>query len=194
MSCKDWAFKTDKMKSYHDNEWGKPTHDDRLLYEYLFLECMQAGLNWNMMIEKREIFRNCFDNFDFVKISKYSDKDIDRIFNTKGMIKSERKIRAMINNAQKFCEIINDYNSFDAYLWSFTGGKTYVYKSHDNNLVVSNELSDKLSKDLKKRGIKYMGTVTAYSYLQAAGLINDHSTDCPEYSKIIDTYPCEFKQ
>ncbi len=193
MDCGEWIYTSDKMKSYHDNEWGKPTHDDRMLYEYLFLECMQAGLNWNMMIEKRHIFSQCFDGFDYKKVAGYTDSDIDRIMSTDGMIKSPRKINAMINNAIKFINVINEFGSFDEYLWHFTDYKTVCYESHKyGDIPASNELSDIVAKDLKKRGFKYIGSVTVYSLLQATGVINDHCCECEEYKKIVKSFPVKF--
>ncbi|MBM6737226.1 MULTISPECIES: DNA-3-methyladenine glycosylase I [Clostridia] len=181
-----WCMCNEKMIRYHDEEWGVPLHDDRKQFEFLMMEVMQCGLNWNMMIQKREIFRQCFDDFDFDKVAGYGEEDVERILQTEGMIRSERKIRAVIHNARCFQRIHQEAGSFSAYLWSFTGGKTYIYPSHQTEgLPASNELSDRISRDLKKRGLKYMGPVTVYSHLQACGIINDHQRDCFRYGELL---------
>jgi len=170
---------------YHDREWGVPLHDDRKHFEYLTLEVMQCGLNWLMMLKKRDTIRNCFDDFDYEKIARYSEDDIQRIMNTKDMIRSERKIKAVINNAIKFVKIIQEYGTFDEYIWSFTGGRTYIYKKHlGGQSETHNELSDAVSKDLKKRGFKFLGSITIFSYLQSAGIINDHSETCWRFKEV----------
>ena len=146
-------------------------------------------------MNKREIFRQCFENFAFDKIAAYNEEDVQRILATEGMLKSERKIRAIIGNAKCYQEIRSAYGSFCSYLWSYTDGKTILYEGHAQGKVpVSNGLSDRISKDLKKRGFKYIGTVTMYSHLQACGLINDHAADCPCYRKIIAAYPTVKKK
>lgn len=180
-----WCENSDKMRYYHDNEWGTPSHNDKDLYEFLFLEAMQCGLSWNLMIEKREIFRACFADFDYNKVAAFDDADVQRIMEYPGMIKSRPKIRAMINNAQRFVDVIAEFGNFDNYLWGFCGGKTILYKGHQMGYMpAKNALSEKLAKDLKKRGFKYMGPVTTYSYLQAAGIINDHIEECYKYNEL----------
>ena len=137
-----------------------------------------------------EIFRKCFDNFDYNRIAEYSEKDIKRIMNTDGMIKSERKIKAIITNAKCFQKIREEYGSFCDYIWSYTDGKTILYDKHEIGYIpVSNGLSDKISKDLKKRGFKFMGSITIYSHLQASGIINDHDRNCPRYDYINSNFP-----
>ena len=191
----DWGFSFEAMKVYHDTEWGVPVHDDRTQFEYLMLEVMQCGLNWQMMLDKREIFRRCFDNFDFDKIAAYSEEDVGRIMNTEGMIKSPRKIAAVIHNARCLQTIRAEFGSFDAYLWNFSGGKTILYDKHaDGYIPVSNGLSARISKDLKKRGFKYMGDITVYSHLQACGIINDHDKNCPRYRYINTHFPTVRKR
>ena len=195
MSGCDWAFAFDEMKAYHDTEWGVPVHDDRVMFEHLMMEVMQCGLNWNMMINKREIFRGCFDNFEYDKIAAYDETDIERILNTEGMIRSRRKIEAVINNARCFQKIREEYGSFSEYLWAYSDGKTILYQKHAEGYIpVSNGLSDKISRDLKKRGFKYLGTITVYSHLQACGIINDHDKNCPRYKEIVDNYPTVCKR
>ena len=195
MSYCDWGFRFEAMKIYHDTEWGVPLHDDRKQFEFLMMEVMQCGLSWDLMIKKREIFRSCFDGFDYDRIAEYGEADIERIINTEGMIKSRRKIEAVISNARRFKLIRAEFGSFDNWLWKHSGYKTILYIGHEKGKVpVSNGLSDEIAKELKKRGFKYLGTVTVYSHLQACGLINDHSEDCPCYKKVIDNYPTVRKR
>ncbi|MBR2990238.1 MAG: DNA-3-methyladenine glycosylase I [Solobacterium sp.] len=195
MSDCGWKYSSEAMKIYHDEEWGTPAHDDRLLFEYLFLECMQCGLSWDLMMKKREIFRECFDQFDWKKIMKYTDGDVDRIMNVPGMIRSPQKIRAMIGNAVCFDRVVEEYGSFDAFLWAYTRGRTLCLKGHEKGRIpVSDGLSAKIAKEMKRRGFRYLGPVTVYSYLQACGLINDHLGSCACYSRIISRYPVIFKR
>ena len=190
MAYCNWGNTSELNLKYHDTEWGIPLWDDRGQFEFLMMEVRQCGLNWNMMINKREIFRSCFDNFEYDKIAEYGKDDIDRIMDTEGMIRSVRKIEAVINNARCFQKIREEYGSFSEYLWAYSKGKTILYNKHgDGYIPVSNGLSDAISKDLKKRGFKYLGTVTVYSHLQACGIINDHGSDCPCYKKIVNKYP-----
>lgn len=195
MAYCNWGTNLDILIAYHDTEWGVPLHDDRGQFEFLMMEVMQCGLNWTMMMKKREIFRSCFDNFEFDKIAEYTEEDIERILGVPGMIKSRRKIEAIINNAKCFQKIRQEFGSFDAYLWAYSDGKTILYNKHEDGYIpVSNGLSDEISKDLKKRGFKYLGTVTVYSHLQACGMINDHGSDCPCYKRINSSHPTVKKR
>ncbi len=190
-----WAHSNALLRQYHDTEWGIPVHDDRKMFEYLSLECLQCGLSWLLMLKKRAIFQKCFSNFDYDKIASYGENDIKRILNTAEMIRSERKIRAIIHNAQCYQKIRAKYGSFCDYLWSYSEGKTILYKNHEEGkFPVSNELSDRISKDLKRQGFKYVGTITMYSHLQACGIINDHTKTCPCYQKIVTHYPIIVKR
>lgn len=190
MAYCNWDSTSELNIQYHDTEWGIPLHDDRMQFEFLMMEVMQCGLNWNMMINKREIFRSCFDNFEYDRIADYNDDDIQRIMETEGMIRSRRKIEAIIGNARCFQKIREEFGSFSEYLWRYTDGKTILYNRHEEGYIpVSNGLSDTISKDLKRRGFKYLGTITVYSHLQACGIINDHDKDCPCYKRINDNYP-----
>ena len=181
-----WCLGNEKMIRYHDEEWGVPVYDDRKQFEFLMMEVMQCGLNWNMMIQKREIFRRCFDDFDFDKVAVYGETDIERIMGTEGMIRSRRKIGTVIHNAQCYQTIRTEFGSFSEYIWSFTKGKTYLYMGHQKGSIPArNDLSDRISADLKKRGLKYMGSVTIYSHLQACGIINDHREGCFRYRELI---------
>lgn len=165
-----------KYIDYHDNEWGVAVHDDNKLFEMLLLESFQAGLSWECVLNKREAFRKAFDNFNPYLISEYDNKKQDELLKDKDIIRSRRKIEASINNAKIFLEIKEEYGSFDSYIWHFTGGE--VIKNIDDEFKVTSELSDIVSNDLKKRGMKYTGSITIYSYLQAIGVIDDHEMSC----------------
>ncbi len=183
-----WADVNERNKIYHDTEWGIPVHDDKKMFEHLMLECMQCGLSWDLMLKKREVFRFCFDGFDYDKIAEYGEDDIQRILGTEDMIKSPRKIAAVINNAKCFQRVREEFGSFCNYIWGFSDNKTILYNGHNKvggKIPVSNGLSKQISKDLKKRGFKYVGEVTIYSHLQACGIINDHDEGCPCF-KIIN--------
>ena len=190
-----WCLCNEKMIRYHDEEWGIPVYDDRKQFEYLMLEVMQCGLNWNMMIQKREIFRECFDNFDFDKIASYKESDVERIMKTEGMIRSERKIRAVISNAKCFQKVREEFGTFSSYLWNYSKGKTILYAGQKKKKIpAKNGLSDKISKALKKRGFKYLGSVTVYSHLSSCGIINDHVENCFRYKDILENYPVVRKR
>lgn len=185
-----WCLCNEKMTQYHDEEWGVPVYDDRKQFEFLMMEAMQCGLNWNMMLQKREIFRKCFEGFDFDKIAGYSEADVQRILQTEGMIRSERKIRAVIRNAQCFQNVREEFGSFSAYLWQLAGGKPIRYMGHQKGSIpAKNALSDHIAKDLKKRGFCYLGSVTVYAHLQASGIINDHLETCFRYKELTERYP-----
>lgn len=191
----DWGTSNPLMIRYHDEEWGVPVHDDRKQFEYLCLEVMQCGLSWSLMIAKRAILRVCFENFDFEKIAAYGDKEVTRILETPGMIRSRRKILAIIQNARCFLKIREEFGSFSSYLWAYTDNKTIIYDHHPEGFIpATNALSEKISHDLRKRGFKYLGGVTVYAHLQAAGLILDHGSECPCYQDIIAHYPVVYKK
>ncbi len=195
MSYCNWDHTSAINIAYHDTEWGVPLHDDRMQFEYLSLEVMQCGLNWDLIINKRSVLRSCFDNFDTLKIQNYNQNDIDRIIKTPHMIKSQRKILAIIHNASCFEKIKQEFKSFDNYLWSFTAHKTVLYEKHEDGYIPAfNGLSFLISKDLKKRGFKFLGPVTIYSHLQACGMINDHAKDCPRRAFICQNFPTVSKK
>lgn len=166
---------------YHDEEWGVPKFNDRELFELLILEGFQAGLSWITILKKRENFRLAFDNFDALKVSQYSTKKTEELLKNDGIIRCRKKIEAAINNAKIFLNIQSEFGTFAKYIWSFTDNK--IIKNTNDNFVVSSPLSDRISKDLKQRGMKYTGTIIIYSYLQAIGVINDHETTCICYKK-----------
>ncbi len=171
--------KSEIYVKYHDEEWGVPEFDDRKLFELLILESFQAGLSWITVLKKREAFREAFDNFDVKKVAKYNEQKISELLQNEKIIRSKGKISASVNNAEIFMEIQKEYGSFSNYIWSFTDGK--VIKNKSDKIPVSTPLSDKISKDLKNRGMKYVGTVIVYSYLQAIGVVNDHDKTCFKY-------------
>ena len=164
---------------YHDEEWGVPKYDDRELFELLILEGFQAGLAWVTVLKKREAFRKAFDNFDVEKVAKYDETKVSKLLSNAEIIRSRQKIEAAINNAKAFIEIQKKYGSFSKYIWDFTDGN--CIKNTTGELIVSSPLSDKIAKDLKKRGMKYTGSVIIYSYLQAIGVIDDHEISCFKY-------------
>ena len=172
--CK-WVNLNNKLYvDYHDHEWGVPKYDDDYLFELLILEMFQAGLTWECILNKRESFRKAFDNFNYRKISQYDSNKINKLLNDKVIIRNRLKIKASINNAQIFMNIQGEYGSFANYIWSFTNNQVIYNKE----LLTHNELSDKISKDLKKRGMKFVGSIIIYSYLQAIGIVNDHEKEC----------------
>ena len=161
---------------YHDEEWGVPVYDDDKLFELLVLESFQAGLSWECVLNKREAFRQALDNFNPIKISNYSEEKISTLLDNKDIIRSKRKIEAIINNAKIFLDIKKEWGTFSDYIWHFTNNK--VIKNKRNVVVTKSSLSDEISLDLKKRGMKYTGTIIIYSYLQAIGIIDDHEKNC----------------
>lgn len=195
MSYCDWGKSSKLNREYHDCEWGVPVFDDRRHFEYITLELMQCGLSWDLIIKKRKILSKCFDGFDFEKIAAYSPADIDRILSTDGMIRSVKKTEAVISNAKCFIAVRDEFGSFSNFIWGFTGGKSIVYNKHPDGFIPAcNALSEKISLELKKRGFKYTGAVTVYSYLQACGIINDHGKDCPCFDKIRLNFPTVEKR
>ena len=171
--------KSELYVKYHDEEWGGPCHDDSILFEFLILESFQAGLSWLTVLKKREAFKSAFDNFDVDKIVLYDEKKINELLHNDKIIRSRGKITAAINNAKIFKNIQREFGSFDKYIWSFTDNK--IIKNTEGKVNVSSPLSDKISCDLKNRGMKYVGTVIIYSYLQAIGIVDDHDKTCFKY-------------
>ncbi len=179
----------ERNRIYHDTEWGIPVHEDRTMFEHLSMECLQCGLSWDLMLKKREVFRECFAAFDYDLIAEFTEADVERILAAEGMLRSPQKVKAIIHNAKCYQKIREEYGSFCDYIWNYAGGKTIVYKGHASGAMpVSNGLSARLSKELKKRGFKYVGPVTIYSHLQACGIINDHGDECPCFEKINRMY------
>lgn len=164
---------------YHDEEWGVPKYDDKELFELLILESFQAGLSWFIVLRKRDAFRKAYDNFDVQKVASYDENKVEELVGNEKIIRSRGKILASINNAKIFIEIQKEFGSFSNYIWGFTDNK--IIKNDYEILPASTPLSDKISKDLKKRGMKYVGTVIVYSYLQAIGVVDDHEKGCFKY-------------
>lgn len=164
---------------YHDHEWGVPVHDERTLFEFLVLEGAQAGLSWSTVLNKREHYRQVFDHFDVRKVAAYDDAKVASLLADAGIIRNRLKIAAAINNAQRFMKIQQAFGSFDAYLWGFVDGKPLQpHRPDSSHIPVSTEVSDRLSKDLKRRGFKFVGSTICYAMMQAVGMVNDHTLDC----------------
>lgn len=165
--------------AYHDTEWGIPVHDERQLFEMLCLESMQAGLSWITILKRRERYRQAFDNFDYDKIVHYTDEKVAQLLLNRGIIRNKLKVRAIIKNARVYRSIREELGSFDSYLWSFVGGEPLInYVSSFEDIPTQTPLSQEISKDLKKRGMTFVGPVIIYAYLQAVGVVNDHETGC----------------
>lgn len=170
---------------YHDVEWGTPVHDDRKLFEFLILEGAQAGLSWSTVLKKRKNYRTAFDNFDPRKIAQYTKKDVKRLLGNPGIIRNRLKIAAAIINAQRFLDVKREFGTFDRYIWQFVGYKPIQNKFKTlKELPASTDMSDAMSKDLKKRGFKFVGSTICYAFMQAVGMVNDHTTDCFRYKEI----------
>ena len=177
------------MIKYHDEEWGTPTHDDHSLFELLILEGMQAGLSWSTVLNKRKNFQRAFDNFNYEKIALYRDEKIQDLLQDEGIIRNRLKIQSVITNAKEFIKIRDEFGSFDKFIWSFVDGKPINNSfAHLSEIPSNSPLSDVISKAMKKRGFKFIGTTIIYSYLQAIGIVNDHLTYCFRYNEIIKNY------
>jgi DNA-3-methyladenine glycosylase I len=173
------------MIDYHDREWGVPLHQDRKLFEFLILEGMQAGLSWSMILNKRESFRKAFGRFNPVAVSRFTVRDTGRLLGDPGIIRNRLKIQAAVNNAQRFLEVQKEFGSFDRYIWQFVDGKPLRNDRRSvSEIPASSALSDAISKDLKKRGFKFVGTTIVYAHMQATGMVNDHTVDCFRYMEL----------
>ncbi len=181
-----WAT-TPVMEAYHDQEWGLPIHDDRALFEFLILEGAQAGLSWSTILNKRENYREAFDRFDALRIAVYGSREVKRLLANPGIVRNRLKIDATIGNAKAFLEVQAEFGSFDRYLWAFTGGKPLDNSWSAPGQVPSHSPgSDRMSKDLAKRGFRFVGTTICYAFMQATGMVNDHLVDCFRYAEIRD--------
>ena len=179
----DWVPEDNPLyQKYHDDEWGQPVHDDRKLFEMLILEGAQAGLSWSTILKKRENYRKAFDRFDFNKVAKYNESKTQSLLKDEGIVRNRLKIRSAIRNAKVFIEIRKEFGSFDRYLWSFveSGPIKNRFKSL-KDLPAKTDLSDRISKDLKKRGMNFVGSTIIYAYLQAVGVVNDHQVGCYKF-------------
>ena len=174
-----WLGANELMIQYHDEEWGVPVHDDRKLFEFMILDSFQAGLSWQIILNKREGFRSAFSEFDPVKFTLFGKRDIENLINNKTIIRNQLKIRATILNSQYFLDIQKEFGSFDSFIWQFTDGKTIINKwDTTDDIPVSTPASDTMSKELKTRGFKFVGTTICYAFMQAAGMVNDHLISC----------------
>ncbi len=180
-----WAGQDSEMINYHDKEWGTPVHDDRLLFEFLILEGAQAGLSWSTILRKRENYRKAFNNFDTKKIAQYDEKMIEELLNNEGIIRNRLKINAVISNAKAFLTVQEEFGSFNKYIWKFVNHRPIINKFKDlSELPSKTEISEQMSKDLKKRGFKFVGPTICYAFMQAVGMVNDHVMDCFRYDAI----------
>ena len=174
----EWAQK-ENFREYHDKEWGKPVHDDKILFEFLILEGAQAGLSWDTILKRRETYGKAYGNFDVEKIAKYNEKDKARLLGDVGIIRNRLKIKSSIENANHFIEIQEEFGSFNDYIWRFVNNKPIDNKFKSiKELPATTEISDVISKDLKKRGFSFVGTTIIYAFMQAVGMVNDHEVDC----------------
>lgn len=180
-----WAGSDPLYVAYHDQEWGEPVHDDHILFEFLVLEGAQAGLSWSTILRKRAHYRLVFDAFDPQKVAAYGPEKVDALLNDPGIVRNRLKIAAAISNAQAFIQVQNQFGSFDAYLWAMSGGKTRqnAWRSLGEIPAYTPE-SDELSKDLKRRGFRFVGSTICYAFMQAVGLVNDHTVDCFRYPQL----------
>jgi DNA-3-methyladenine glycosylase I len=180
-----WANYNDAMKEYHDKEWCTPVHDDKILFEFLVLEGAQAGLSWNTILQKRENFRKAYDNFDYTKIAKYNEHKIEELLDNPGIIRNKLKIASVIANSVALLKVQEEFDSFDKYIWKFVNNSPLnnEFKTLDE-LPSKTQISELISKDLKKRGFKFVGPTIIYSFMQAVGMTNDHTTDCFRYKEL----------
>ena len=177
-----WA-KTDLSVAYHDREWGLPVHDDRTLFEFLILEGAQAGLSWEIILRKRDAYRRAFDNFDPKKVAKYNDQKISQLMADEGIVRNRLKINAAIQNAKSLLHVQREFGSFDAYIWQFVNGVP-LSRKRGKPVPVSTADSDAMSKDLARRGFKFVGSTICYSFMQAVGMVNDHDQNCFRYREV----------
>ncbi|MGY8781306.1 MAG: DNA-3-methyladenine glycosylase I [Fidelibacterota bacterium] len=181
----EWGNKSELYKKYHDQDWGVPLHDDTRLFEFLILEGAQAGLSWETILKKRDGYIDAFDQFDAEKISKYSDTKIETLLQNPNIIRNRLKVNSTVLNAKLFLDVQKEFGSFDTYIWQFTNGKTIQNSvSKMSNLPANTSESDAMSKDLKKRGFKFIGSTICYAFMQATGMVNDHKIDCFRYREL----------
>ncbi len=181
----EWAGGSELMLRYHDEEWGAPVHDDRTHFEFLILEGAQAGLSWETVLKKRENYRAAFDAFDPAKVARYGEADVARLLADAGIIRNRAKVAAAIGNAKAFLDVQREFGSFDSYVWPFVGGEPLKNSFRSlAQLPAQTEQSDAMSKDLKRRGFKFVGPTICYAFMQAVGMVNDHTTDCFRYDEV----------
>jgi DNA-3-methyladenine glycosylase I len=180
-----WVWYDPLLIEYHDKEWGVPLHDDRLLFEFLVLDAFQAGLSWSIILKKRENFRRAFSDFDPFKIARFNKSKVDRLLQDSGIVRNRLKIESTISNAKSFLEVRKEFGSFDKYIWQFVNHRTIQNRWKSiKDLPVKTEESDLMSKDLKKRGFRFVGSTICYAFMQAAGMVNDHVVNCFRYKEL----------
>jgi len=185
LKCCGWCVGDPLYQAYHDNEWGVPVYDDKTLFEFLVLETFQAGLSWITILRKRENFRAAFDDFDCKKIAEYPEEKIQELLLDAGIIRNKLKVRATITNAQAFMKLQEEFGSFSNYIWGFVDHKPLKNEVLNyKEAPATTDISDKLSKDLKKRGFKFVGSTVIYAHMQATGMVNDHQIDCFRYKEV----------
>jgi DNA-3-methyladenine glycosylase I len=185
MSTCDWPSNDPLMIAYHDTEWGTPVHDDRKWFEFIVLDAFQAGLSWRTVLHKRQNFRDAFDQFDPRIVAGYGEDKVQELMNNAGIIRNQLKIRSAVTNANAFLRVQEEFGSFDAYIWAFTGGEVEHHElTALGGMPAKTELSDRISKDLIKRGFKFVGSTIVYAFLQAAGMVNDHLAHCFRYKEL----------
>jgi len=182
----EWSGTDELYVKYHDEEWGVPIHDDKVHFEFLILEGAQAGLSWITVLRKRENYRKSFDNFDVKKVAKYTENKIEKLLQNPGIIRNKLKVRSTVSNAKAFLEVQQEFGTFDKYIWQFVNYKPILNKwKKMSDLPATSKESDTLSKDLKKRGFKFVGSTIMYAHMQAIGMINDHTVDCFRYKDLL---------
>ncbi|SDB64374.1 DNA-3-methyladenine glycosylase I [Flavobacteriaceae bacterium MAR_2010_188] len=180
-----WCKGDELYETYHDQEWGVPVYEDDKIFEFLILETFQAGLSWITILRKRENFREAFDNFDYKKIADYDEEKYEELIQNAGIIRNKLKIRSTISNAQNFMKVQKEFGSFSKYIWDFVGGSPITNSvEHYKTAAATTEISDALSKDLKKRGFKFVGSTVIYAHMQATGMVNDHEIKCFRYNEV----------
>lgn len=180
-----WVTDDPDYINYHDTEWGVPLHDDKKLFEMLLLEGAQAGLSWLTILKRRETYRTAYDQFDPVRIANWDNKKIEALLKDPGIIRNRLKVNAAVTNAKAFLKVVEEFNGFNTYIWSFVNGVTIRNSWADiSEVPVTTPESDKMSKDLKKRGFKFVGSTICYAFMQAVGMVNDHTTDCFRYAEV----------
>jgi DNA-3-methyladenine glycosylase I len=180
-----WATGSPLYLEYHDKEWGVPVHDDRKLFEFLVLEGAQAGLSWATILKKRENYRKALDGFDPVRVARYGEKDIERLLSDPGIVRNRLKVAATVGNAQKLLEVRKEFGSFDSYIWRFVGGRPIRNAFPPRSqLPPTSDESDAMSNDLQRRGFKFVGSTICYAFMQAVGMVNDHTVDCFRYAEV----------
>ncbi len=180
-----WAGGGPLMLAYHDKEWGVPVHDDRALFEFLTLEGAQAGLSWETILKKRENYRRAFDNFDAARIARYSERDVERLLADAGIVRNRLKVAATVNNAQRTLEVREEFGSFEEYIWRFVGGRPIKNSFRAvSGVPAKTEESEAMSAELRRRGFKFIGSTICYAFMQAVGMVNDHTVDCFRYAEV----------